>query len=118
MENQNVTQNQIQLTNATGVLVMGILSIVCFCCLAAGLIGIVLGILAIVLGNKALQEYAQAPEKYTEKSYKNTKAGRVCGIIGVSLGGLWIIGVLAYLSAIGWALGTIFSTLPWDAICK
>jgi hypothetical protein len=121
MENQETTQNmninnQYQLPNATGVLVMGIISIVCFCCLASGLVGITLGIIALVLGNKALKEYALAPEKYTENSYKNVKSGRICAIIGLSIGGLWIIGVLVYLSAIGWAIGTALSTMPWDMI--
>lgn len=121
MENQETTQNaniqnQYQLPNSTGVLVMGIISIVCFCCLASGLVGITLGIIALVLGNKALKEYANAPEKYTEKSYKNVKSGRICAIIGLSIGGLWIVGVLTYLSAIGWAIGTALSTMPWDMI--
>ncbi len=121
MENQETVQNssqsvQMQLPNSTGVLVMGIISIVCFCCLAAGLVGITLGVLALVLGNKALKEYAATPEKYTEKSFKNAKAGRVCGIIGLSIGGLWLIGILIYLSIVGWAIGTVLSTMPWDFI--
>lgn len=110
--------NQIQLTNSTGVLVMGIFSIVCFCCLAAGIFGITLGILALVLGNKAIKEYLTSPEKYTEQSYKNVKAGRICGIIGLSIGGLYLIGILIYLSIIGWAIGGVLSTIPWDAVCQ
>ncbi len=105
---------QIQLPNSSGVLAMGIISLVCFCCLPAGIAGITLGILAIVIGNKALKIYASEPEKYTEKSFKNTKAGRVCGIIGLAIGGIWLIGVLIYLSVIGWALGTLITTMPWD----
>ena len=115
VQEQN-TLNQIQLTNSTGVLVMGILSIVCFCCLAAGIIGITLGILALILGNKAINEYQDNPNNYTLKSYKNAKAGRICGIIGLSLGGLWIIGILIYLSIIGWAVGTLLTTMPWDVM--
>ncbi|HAN00871.1 MAG TPA: hypothetical protein DCQ26_19950 [Marinilabiliales bacterium] len=103
-----------QLPNATAVLVMGIISIVCFCCLAAGILGITLGIIAVVLGHKAIQEYHSYPEKYTEGSYKNAKAGKVCGIIGLSLGGLWLIGILIYLSIVGWVIGAIFTALPWE----
>lgn len=118
MENENNTQitpqQRMQLPNSTGVLVMGILSIVCFCCLAAGIIGITLGILAIVLGNKAVKMYNQNPELYTEVSFKNAKAGRVCGIVGLSIGSIWIVGILIYLSVIGWAIGTVLSTMPWD----
>ena len=125
MENETTNQQektetrqvaQIQLPNSSGVLAMGIISIVCFCCLAAGLVGITLGILAIVLGNKAIILYEANPDQYTQQSYKNTKAGRVCGIIGLSVGGIWLIGILIYLSIIGWAIGTIFSILPWNMI--
>ncbi len=105
---------KIQLPNATAVLVMGIISIVSFCCLAAGILGITLGILAVVMGHKAIQEYYKNPEKFTEVSFKNAKAGKVCGIIGLSLGGLWLIGVLIYLSIVGWVIGAIFTSLPWD----
>lgn len=120
METENSTtekaQNieQIQLPNSNGILAMGIISLVCFCCLPAGIAGITLGILALVIGNKALKLYAIEPQKYTEKSYKNAKAGRICGIIGLSLGGLWLVGVLIYLSVIGWAIGTVLTTMPWD----
>ncbi len=118
MENESATQimNQQQLPNSTGVLVMGILSIVCFCCLAAGLVGITLGILAIVLGNKAIKMYQENPGMFTESSFKNAKAGKVCGIIGLSIGSLWIVGVLIYLSIVGWAIGAILTTMPWDLI--
>jgi hypothetical protein len=115
---QTTPQNLIQLPNSTGVLVMGILSIICFCCLAAGVVGITLGILAIVLGNKSLKIYNQNPELYTEVSFKNAKAGRVCGIVGLSLGSIWIVGILIYLSIIGWAIGTVLSTMPWDLFCQ
>lgn len=107
---------QIQLPNSTGILVMGIISIVCFCCMAAGLVGITLGILALVLGNKAIKEYEAKPELYTEKSFKNAKAGRICGIVGLSIGSLYIVGVLIYLSVIGWAIGAVLTTMPWDMI--
>lgn len=108
--------NQLQLPNSTGILVMGIISIVCFCCLAAGLIGITLGILALVLGNKAIKEYQSNPEKYTLQSFKNAKAGRVCGIVGLAIGSIYIIGILIYLSIIGWAIGAVLTTMPWDMI--
>lgn len=106
--------NQIQIPNSSGILAMGIISLVCFCCLPAGIVGITLGILAIVFGNKALKLYDIAPEKYTDKSFKNVKAGRVCGIIGLSIGGLSLVGILIYLSVIGWAIGTLLTTMPWD----
>lgn len=119
MENETAAtpitvQEPIQVPNSSGILAMGILSIVCFCCLAAGVIGITLGILALVLGNKALKLYNENPSLYTETSFKNAKAGRVCGIIGLSIGAVWFVGILIYLSIIGWALGTVLTTMPWE----
>lgn len=93
---------------------MGILSLVSFCCVAAGLLSLILGILALVQGNNAIKLYESNPGIYTEKSLKNAKAGRVCGIIGLCLGGLAIIGLLIYLSIVGWALGSILATMPWN----
>ena len=65
------------LPNATAVLVLGILSLVfCWC---YGFVGLVLGILAV--GPR--RAYLEHPEEYTEASYKNLSAGRVCGIVGI-----------------------------------
>lgn len=120
MENNSVQSpnaiNQIQLPNSSGILVMGILSLVSFCCFAAGIVGLTLGILALVLGNKAIKIYNSDPKLYTEKSIKNVRAGRTCGIIGICLGGLAFIGLIIYLSIVGFAIGTILSTLPWNVI--
>lgn len=113
---QTNTINQTILPNAGGVLAMGILSLVFQCCIPIGIASIVLGVLAIVYGNKAINIYDQNPEKFTQKSMKNAKAGRVCGIIGLSLGGAWLIGVILYLSAIGWTIGSVISNLPWDTM--
>ncbi|MBI2279909.1 MAG: hypothetical protein HYU68_04370 [Bacteroidetes bacterium] len=106
MENQQINSQQV-LPNATGVLVLGILSIVfCFC---YGVIGIVLGIIAIVLANKANKLYLENPTNYSESSYKNMKAGKVCAIIGLCLSSLYLIVVIIYISIVGAAL----TALPW-----
>ena len=118
MENLETTIHpsgvQKPLYNSTGILVMGILSIVCFCCFFVGLIGIILGIIALILGNKALTEYDQNPQAYTMQSVKNAHAGRTCAIIGLSLGGIWIVGIITYLSFVGWVIGGLFSMFPWQ----
>ena len=110
MENQQINQSinyKQDLPNATGVLVMGILSIVfCFC---YGLIGLVLGIIAIVLANKANRLYLENPTAYTESSYKNMKAGKVCAIIGLCLSSLYLVIFIIYISIIG----TFLTALPW-----
>lgn len=110
MENQEVTNpmNQQSLPNATAVLVLGILSIVfCFC---YGIVGAALGIIAIVLANKATKIYTASPDTYTESSFKNMKAGKVCAIIGLSLSSLYLIYFIIVISF----YGAMFSALPWE----
>ena len=79
---------QVQLPNSTGVLVLGILSIVFCCCYGA--IGLVFGLVALYMSKAAYKEYYQNPGIYTEVSIKNLNAGRVCAIIGVILSSLML----------------------------
>lgn len=112
MENQEVTNinpvNQQNLPNATAVLVLGILSIVfCFC---YGIVGATLGIIALVLAGKANKLYQSSPDLYTESSYKNIKAGKICGIIGLAISSLYLIYFIIIISF----YGAMFSALPWN----
>jgi len=102
-----------QLKNSSAVLIMGIASIVCICCGPMTIAGIVLGILAIVLGTKSLKMYRENPDLYTEASMKNAKAGRVCGIIGVSMSVIWAIIVLVIwgTALIGIMMGTFLENM-------
>lgn len=76
-------QNKRDLPNATTILVLGILSLVfCWC---YGIIGLVLGIIAVALSGTPRKAYLAEPELYTESSYKNINAGRICGIIAICL---------------------------------
>ncbi len=87
------------LPNATAVLVMGILSIVtCFC---YGVIGLILGIIAIVLASKDKKLYSLSPEIFTQASFKNLNAGRICAIIGLILSALYLIFMIAIIVLIG-----------------
>lgn len=89
------------LPNATTVLVLGILSIVfCFC---YGLIGLILGIIAIVLASKDKKLYTANPGEYTEGSYKNLNAGRICAIIGLILSALYLIYVIVLIGIVGFS---------------
>jgi M penetrans paralogue family 26 len=89
------------LPNATAVLVLGILSIVfCFC---YGFIGLVLGIIALVLASKDKKLYAAYPGEYSEGSFKNLKAGRICAIIGLILSALFIVYVIVIIGIIGFS---------------
>jgi len=86
------------LPNSTGILVMGILSIVTCCCY--GIIGIILAVIALVLAAKATNLFYEYPGTYTEGSLKNVQTGKICAIIGLTLSVLYlafmIIAVIFY----------------------
>jgi len=89
------------LPNSTPVLIMGILSILSCCCY--GVPGIVFGIIGLVLGNKDRTLYRVSPEAYKESSYKNSNAGRICSIIGLSLSVLYLILIIVCILVFGLA---------------
>ena len=90
---------QVQLPNATAVLVLGIISIVG--CLCYGVPGLICSIIALVLAKKDLQLYANNPEAYTMVSYNNLKTGRICAIVGVSLSALAFLFIIVYFLLVG-----------------
>ncbi|MCY1503167.1 hypothetical protein D9M68_372850 [compost metagenome] len=92
-------QMQYALPNATAVLVLGILSIVTCCCY--GVVGLILGIVALVLANKDRSVYLANPAFYTESSYKNLNAGRVCALIGLILAALVILFYVIMIAVFG-----------------
>lgn len=93
---------QQNLPNSTAVLVLGILSIV-FCCCCYGFIGLILSVIAVILASKANKIYNTEPNAYSESSYKNMKAGKVCAIIGICLSSLFMLIGLGYLILFGTA---------------
>lgn len=104
MEEQS-TQNtpfsgmQQPLPNATAVLVLGIISIVgCFC---YGIPGLICGIISLVMAGKAKALYNSHPDTYTQASYKNMSAGRICAIIGTILSSLYFIFFIIIIATIG-----------------
>jgi len=120
MENEtSQTQNpqtlfQQALPNATAVLVLGILSIVtCWC---IGIPGLVMGIIAIVLSGKSKKLYSENPANYSEASYKNLNAGRVCAIIGTVLSSIYLSFALIKWIIVGGAILALFSELPWESL--
>jgi hypothetical protein len=92
---------QMSLPNSTPVLVLGILAILSCCCYA--LPGLILGIIGLVLGNKDLALYKSNPGAYTESSYKNSKAGRICSIIALILSALYALLMIAFIIFFGFA---------------
>jgi hypothetical protein len=116
IQNQG-TPEKIQLPNATAVLVLGIFSIVTsWCCAIFPFVGLTLGIIALALASKAQQLYNENPRLYTESSFKNMNAGKICAIIGLVFSGLMIMIGIIYMIVAGATLGTIFSTFPWENI--
>lgn len=92
LSNTNISTGQ--LPNATATLVLGILSIViCFIC----------GIVALIISNKDVSMYKANPELYSEASYNNIKAGRICSIIGICL---QLIVIIFYIIIIAFAVST------------
>lgn len=90
--------------NATAVLVLGILSIVT--CWLYGIPGLILGIIGMVLAGNAKKVYELNPSNYSQASFNNLKAGRVCSIIGLSLSALYLLFVIIMLIFVGAAAST------------
>ena len=88
------TDQQMKLKNSTGALVTGIVGLVLIWLPIISLAGIVLNIIAIILGAGALSTYKQNSDNYTLASYKNAKAGMICGIVGL---GLVVLVLILYL---------------------
>ena len=90
---------KIELPNATVVLVLGIVSIVTCCCY--GVVGIICGIISLVLAKSATTLYVSNPEKYTEGSYKNMTAGKICAWVGIILSALYLFFTIWIFATIG-----------------
>jgi hypothetical protein len=86
------------LPNATATLVLGICSIVtCFC---YGIPGIACGIIALLISKESVRMYKENPDRY--RDWPNLNAGRICAIVGIVLGALYILFIIAYLGFIGY----------------
>ncbi len=99
MDQLNNQMEQKPLPNATAVLVLGILSIVL--CLCYGIVGLILGIVALVLAKKDKKLYTEFPGAYTEASFKNMNAGRICAVIGLILSALYVLFYIVLIAAFG-----------------
>lgn len=73
-----------------GILTLGILSIAMLSC-CGPFIGPILAIIALSLVPSAMREYRANPEMYSRSSLGNVSAGKICAIIGLSLGVLMLI---------------------------
>jgi hypothetical protein len=103
MENQYQPQQQPfqpkpTLPNATAVLVLGICSIVFSCFF----VGVICGIIGLVLASKGRTMYRDNPNLY--EGYGQLNAGWIMSIIGVVLGGLYVIYAIFWGIAVGTAI--------------
>lgn len=74
-----------------------------------------MGIIALVLSGKAIALFNKNPEQYTQTSYKNMKAGRICALIGTILSSLYLVIIIIYVLIVGVAIGTLFTQFPWES---
>ncbi|MCW3071327.1 MAG: hypothetical protein JWO44_1217 [Bacteroidetes bacterium] len=103
-----------QIPNSTTVLVLGIISLpVCFCYFLFGIPGLVLSIIALVLSNKSQALYNENPSLYTQASFNNMKAGKICAIIGLAINSVCLIGMIIYIAFIATVFSSAFSTFPF-----
>ena len=108
---------KVPIPNSQGILILGIFSLVTtICCGGIGFVGLVLGIIAVVMSSKAEQMYAENPVAYTEASYKNVNAERICGIIGIVVNGVLILAGIIYLLVVGVGLTAFFESFPWENV--
>lgn len=102
--------NQVNLPNASTVLILGILSIVlCWC---HGIIGIIMAIAALVLANRDLALYNADPGRYTQSSYSNLRSGRTVALLGLILAVVFL-GILLISLVF---LGLNFALFPWEIL--
>lgn len=97
----NEFTEQKKLPNATGVLILGIMSIP-MCCCTYGLVGLAVGIVALFLYNKDYKLYVAEPDAYTKGSFSNMKAGKICAIIGIIFSLLMLLIAVWFLATYGW----------------
>ena len=83
--------------NNIGILVVGIVSLALstvFFCFGFSFFGFIASIIGFVLAIKAEKEIAVEPDKYSEKSIKNVKIGKILNLISVILGALVTVGFI------------------------
>jgi ribose/xylose/arabinose/galactoside ABC-type transport system permease subunit len=99
---QNFYEPQEALPSSTLVLVLGIISIVsCFC---YGIPGLVCAIIALVIAKSSTRLYINNPGKYTESSFNNLNAGKICAWIGLIPSIIYIVLVTIIVIIFGWAI--------------
>lgn len=97
--NRHQGGGQISLPNATASLVLGILSLVF--CAAYGILGVILGGIGFYLAKQDKKLLDIDPSAYSTQSISNLNAGRVCSLIGLILGSIFLGIILLILLFVG-----------------
>lgn len=86
-ENNTGNSNKIKTSvpNSTGIMVLGILSLVFNFCCCIPFLSTILSIITILMAGSAEREYRNNPGMYSESSYSNIKTGKICAVIGIVL---------------------------------
>lgn len=106
MENLSQPQSnqpKAMLPNATAVLVLGILSIVCSCFF----VGLVLGIIGLVLGNKSKKLYKDNPAIWD--GFGQLNAGWIMSIIGLAISTIYTIYYIIVIAFLGAATAGLWN---------
>uniref|UniRef100_UPI004049BBB5 CCC motif membrane protein n=1 Tax=Flavobacterium sp. TaxID=239 RepID=UPI004049BBB5 len=85
-----------KLSYATGVLILGILSVLSSCCYG---IGLLFSIIALVLFSIDAKKYRMNPDLYD--NYSTLNVGRILAIIGLVLSVLFITFIVWFIMQIG-----------------
>ena len=64
--------------------------------------------------NRSIEAYERNPKAYTQGSFKNVNAGRICGIIGIVLNAAIIMFGIIMLIVMGAGLTEFLQDFPWE----
>lgn len=95
-ESFNNNRGQIPLPNATASLVLGIIALVL--CIGYGIMGIILGGIGFYLAQQDKKLYEMNEAAYTAESISSSKAGRICSLLGLILGSIFLLGIVLVIS--------------------
>lgn len=97
----NIAPNggQISLPNSTASLVLGILSLVF--CVFYGVLAVILGGIGYYLAQQDKKLLSMNPAAYSSQSVSTLNAGRICSLIGLILGSIFVTFILVIFLVIG-----------------
>lgn len=88
-------------------LVAGVLSC---CTIITGVVGIILSAIGLSRANKSLALYRQSPDAYNYATYKNVNNAKTVSIIGVVISSIATLFWIVYISIVGMAFFSLFTS--------